>query len=269
MHRSLARIVAIVAGSIVAASANTAVHAHDIKVFANKFHLAEGQTKATVYLCWGHLMPVDDLIDGKTIERYELVTGSGSVTALKTDDRSLQANAVQLTPGINQIAVSRKVSVISYVLDAEGNKQLKRLPKSAIKEGKVESSQRSVMCGKALVTSGPDAAQAVKALGQRIEIMPIEAPGRWRAGEALRYQVLLDGQPLANAKVDALRVSIPATEGETISAETDAKGIATLKLGSAGVWALKANSREPAAGTALQDYDFTSYTATLTFEVRP
>jgi len=50
---------------------------------------------------------------------------------------------------------------------------------------------------------------------------------------------------------------------------TDANGVAQLKLERPGIWALKVNVREPAAGVALQDYDFTSFTATLTLEVRP
>jgi uncharacterized GH25 family protein len=241
--------------------------AHDIKVFASQQAL-EKPGKTTVYLCWGHQFPVDDLIDGKSIERYDCISPSGVAQPLKTEDYSLQANVLEVKEaGVSQVVVGRRVSVFTHVIDAEGNRLLKRGPKSAVKEGKIESALRSVQCGKALIVAG--AGSPVAAVGQAIEIVPQDAPERWRDGNTLRFQVLLNGKPLPAAAVVASYVGFRPANAWCYSTTTGRDGVAAVRVSQPGTWVLRVNTREPAVAAALAEYDYTSYTATLSFEVQP
>jgi uncharacterized GH25 family protein len=244
--------------------------AHEIKVLASQMALDRPAGKTTVYLSWGHRLPVDDLIDGKSIERYELLAPSGKSQSLKTDDLSLQANSLELhEAGVNQAVVSRRVTVYTHVIDAEGNKLLKRGPKSAVKEGKVEYALRSVQCAKAMIVAGTDSVSLVKPIGQAIEIVPLESAASWRAGQTLRFQVLLNGKPLPTATMVASYVGFRPDNAWCYSTSTGREGIAKVRVSQPGTWVLKVNTRENAVGEALTHYDYTSYTATLSLEIRP
>ncbi len=243
---------------------------HEIKVLASQLALAKPGGKTTVYLSWGHRLPVDDLVDGKSVERYEVLAPSGASQALRTDDLSLQARAVEIKEaGVTQVVVGRKVTVYTHVVDRDGNKLLKRGPKSAVKEGKVESSLRSVQCAKALIVAGPANGSPVKAVGQAVEIVPLDEPAAWRSGATLRFQVRLNGKPLPMATLVATFVGFRPENAWCYSTSTGREGVAAVRVAQPGTWVLKINTREPATGEALRHYDFTSYTATLSLEVRP
>ncbi len=243
--------------------------AHEIKVLASQLNMAKAGDKTTVYLSWGHRLPVDDLVDGKSIERFEVIGPSGSAQALKTDDLSLQANAVEIKDaGVSQAVVSRKIGIFTSVIDKEGNKLLKRGPKSTVKEGKIVSSLRSVQCGKAMIVVGAEKANPIKAVGQDIEIVPLDNPADWRNGNTLRFQVLLKGKALPTANLVATYVGFRPENAWCYSTSTGREGIASVRVTQPGTWVLKVNTKENAVGDALSDYDYTSYTATLAFEVR-
>jgi hypothetical protein len=76
--------------------AGNSAHAHEIKVLASCLMLPQAGEKATVFLSWGHRLPVDGLVDGKSIERYEAIGPSGIAQRLKLDNLSLQANSVEI-----------------------------------------------------------------------------------------------------------------------------------------------------------------------------
>jgi hypothetical protein len=48
--------------------------AHEIKALASQLVVEKPGAKTTIYLSWGHRLPVDDLIDAATLERYDLLT---------------------------------------------------------------------------------------------------------------------------------------------------------------------------------------------------
>lgn len=249
------------------ATAETFTQAHEIKVLASEQALPKAGERITVYLSWGHLLPVDDLIDAKAIERYELVSPSGKNQALKCEGLSLQANRVWIEEdGTYQAIVDRKVGILHHVIDAEGNRVLKRGPKTEVKEGKIESSQRSIQCGKAIIVAG-NGKTLIKAVGQAIEIVPVDPQNEWRSGNDLRFQVLHHGKPLPEAALTATFIGSRPAEKWSLKASADEKGIATIRASQPGTWVLKVNARVPAVGDDLKQYDFTSYTGTLSLEI--
>jgi uncharacterized GH25 family protein len=243
---------------------------HEIKVFASRQALPEGGGKATVYLSWGHRVPVDELVDSAPIERYELIGPAGAVTPLKKDGISLQANAVELKePGVYTAVVGRKASVYTYVLDDEGGKQLKRGAKTEHAGAKIDSGTRYQQAGKALIVVGRPGDTPPKAVGLPVEIAPLDGPARWTAGADIRFQVTVAGRPVSGAAVEARDIGFKPDEAWCYATDSDRKGEFTVRPTRPGTWVIRANVKTLTQGSTREQYDFDSFTATLTLEVRP
>jgi uncharacterized GH25 family protein len=257
---------ALAAGLLAAAAAQ----AHELKVLASRLEAPEPGGKATVYLSWGHRLPVDELVDAAGLERYDLVAPDGTAAPLKKDGLSLQANAVSLqSTGVYQAVVCRRPSVFTYVIDAEGQRQMRRGPKTAVTEGKIDTAQRSRQCGKALIVVGRPGTEPVKPLGLPVEVVPLDPPSAWRERAALRFQVLLEGKPAGGAEVSARDIGFKPDDAWGAAVKADAKGEATVRVARAGTWVIKVSVKRPAAEAVRAQYDTESATATLALEVRP
>ena len=170
----------------------TLASAHEIKVLASQLVVPEPGGKTTVYLSWGHRLPVDDLVDAAPIDRYDLIAPDAVSSPLKKDGISLQANSVTLpSVGVYRVVACRKPGVSTYVLDEQGERQLKRGSKKEVKEGRVESATRYQQCATALIVVGPAGAEPVKPTGLPVEIAPLDPPSAWRRGlrSGFRYSL--------------------------------------------------------------------------------
>jgi cobalt/nickel transport protein len=262
------RILLVLASLLLAGAPRS--QAHEIKVLASQLAMEQPGGKTTVYLAWGHRLPVDDLIDAASVERYDLVSPGGTATALKKDGLSLQTNVVELKDaGVHQVLVARKPSVFTYVFDGEGGRALKRGPKTAVKEGKVDYGTRSVQTAKALIVVGPAPREPVKPAGLPVEIVPLDGPAAWADGATLRFQVLLEGKPLAGAELTARYVGYKPDNAWCYATTTGRDGVATVRAAPAGTWVLKVSAKRLTNGATRAEYDFESFTTTLTLEIRP
>jgi len=245
--------------------------AHEIKVLASNQAVAEPGGKTTVYLSWGHRVPVDDLVDAATLARYDLVGPTGTATALKAADQSLQANVVELKDaGLHQAVAARKASVFTYVLDEDGARQLKRGPKSAHVGAKIDSASKSVQCAKALIVVGKPTDAAPTPVGLPIEVVPLDGPARWTtAAGTLRFRVLLDGKPLPSADVVARPVGFKPDDAWSYATTSNRQGEFAVTPSQAGTWVVKVQAKRPAPAAARDEYDTESFTATLSLEVAP
>lgn len=241
---------------------------HDLKILTNRPRL-DVDGKATIYLSWGHRLPIDDLIDGATLARYDLIAPSGTKTPLTKDAKSLQANVAEMKePGLYAVIVERMPSVNTYIIDEQGIKRFRRGPKSAHAGSKIDSAKRSTQSAKLMIVVGDASATAPKAIGLSTEIIPLDGPSRWKAGQPLRVRVDHDGKPLAGARIESRAVSF-AHEEKIDVVETDARGEATVQPKTGGLWLLTATHKTPAPAAARAEYDTESITTTLTLEVAP
>jgi uncharacterized GH25 family protein len=251
---------------------NSIAQAHDLKIFASQQAISELGTKTTFYLAWGHRVPVDELIEGSTLSRYELVSPTNEKSPLKAEGLSLQANAVEMkSAGVWQAVVDRKPSVFTYVIDKEGERQLKRGGKSQITEGKIDLATKSVMCGKALVVVGKSSEELPKATGQAIEFVPLDPPTKWNANTDIRFQLLIHGKPVTTEFpiVEARPVGFKPDHAWSFASTVNKKGEFTLRPDKAGTWILKVNVKRKATEADQKEFDVESFTGTLTFEVGP
>jgi uncharacterized GH25 family protein len=243
--------------------------AHEIKVFSSRMLLPE-PGKATIYLSWGHRLPVDELVDASPIERYEVLSPSGTSTALKNEGISLQANAINLKElGLHTAVIVRKPSIYTYVVNEDGERQLKRGAKTEHAGAKIESTSRYQQCGKSLIVVGKPGEEVAKQLGLPVEIVPLDAPTKWTTKSDLRFQILLRGKPVPTAAVEARDIGFKPDEAWSYATESNRKGEFVIRANRPGIWVVKVNVKSLIQGKLRDEFDFDALTATLSLEVRP
>lgn len=243
---------------------------HDLKVLVSRLISRPGADE-TVYISYGHVLPVGGQIDAETLDDYHIRTPSGSVTYLKKEGVSLQSNDVHVEEqGVYQAVAARRPAVWCDVVDEMGGHAHHRGPRSSVRGGgTVEQATRSQSFAKALLVSGEDAEKAPGPLGHDLEIVPVDGPSGWRSGRDVRFRVLFRGQPLRNADLVATHVGFKPDGAWCYATSTDAEGLAVVRPSQAGTWVLRAKTQRPAAPEQRAEYDVESYAATLALEVRP
>ena len=76
-------------------------------------------------------------------------------------------------------------------------------------------------------------------VGQRLEILLENDPGRMKADKVLTVKVLFEGKPLAGARVFACRREAGGQEVVALPATTSALGLAEFKLDQTGLWLVR------------------------------
>ena len=107
-------------------------------------------------------------------------------------------------------------------------------------------------------------------VGQRLEILLENDPGRMRPDKALTVKVLFEGKPLAGAKVFAYRRD-DGDQGasEALTEVTSAQGLAEFKLDQTGVWLVRlVHFRVPAERKPESTAPWESFWASYSFAVR-
>ena len=102
-------------------------------------------------------------------------------------------------------------------------------------------------------------------LGYPAELMPMENPYSLSSGASLRVKTLVDGKPAANQLVVYGGVNSEDAGIEARSVRSNAEGVATIPLGSAGIWYVKFINMVRVKGDSV---DYESKWASLTFQVR-
>lgn len=265
----MSRLLSFVAAVSLSASLASEACAHDLKVLVSRLVAEPGDTD-TVYISYGHVLPVDRQIDATTLDDYQVHTPSGSVVYLAKEGVSFQANELHVEEnGVYQAMAARRPSVWCDVVDDKGNHTHHRGPRSSVAEGTVESATQTHMYAKALLLSGEADEQALIPLGHDIEIVPVQPPSEWRAGRDLPFQVLFQGKPLRSADLVATYIGFKPENAWCYATSTDSQGTATLRAERPGTWVLRVRTQRPADVDHRDEYDHDTYTATLVLEIRP
>ncbi|MGK2909956.1 MAG: DUF4198 domain-containing protein [Sphingobium sp.] len=124
---------------------------------------------------------------------------------------------------------------------------------------------QSMTLADAYVTRGNRTADALKPVGQALEIQALTHPGDIAAGSDAAFVLLFDGKPLAHADVTLFR-SAGLYDGRKIAAQTksDVAGKFSVKPQDAGTYLILVRHRSTAPAGA--DTPYRSYTYTLTFD---
>jgi|GEM_PF-1453344 len=256
---------AAVAGAVLASAAVRA-RAHEIKVMLDRMSVKKGD-KDVVFLSWGHLLPTDGPTRGEDIERYQLLTPSGSVQILATDKESDQRNVVHLEEeGVYTAEAVRKPAVLTVF--TLGDKHVHFVgPKTEVREGaQIKDSFRSFQYAKAMVAAG-NAPAPPKPVGHVLEIVPAVGEAEWTAGRDIPFRVLFEGKPLSGKLFQAKPLDFKPDDVWTWTRPTDQSGTAVLRPDRPGTWLLKATFERPAAESDRDRFDADHWTATLILQV--
>lgn len=249
-----------------------AATAHTLSVIVTKPYGPTGG-KTTVYLCWGHRLPVDELVDGSTLTSYEIVSPSGTVTKLTPDSgRTLQAFEFSLTEsGVYQVSVVRTPTVVTMWKDGRGGRGHHIGPKSEVtlpEGGEFTASLRSRQFAKALAVAGDAQGPAPGPLGLPIELVVVSDLSSLQTGSTIKVQALFNGQPLADASITAASAQLNPDGRPELTIKTNAQGIAEFTPAHAGTWILGVGQRLPAPADLQSQFDQESYSATLSLGIR-
>jgi uncharacterized GH25 family protein len=247
----------------------TLLHGHEVKVFASNLRLPAEGGRTTVYLGYGHRMPIDDLLDAQTIEKFEVVSPDGARKNLVAQGLGVHAQVARIdSQGIHRVIAVRRPSIYSYVYDSQGNRSLKRGGKSEHGELKVDTATRYQDCGVALIAVG-EPAKAPAPLGLPAEIVPLAAPSQWRAGRDINLQVLVGQKPKEFTDLIARPLGFKPDDAWSYATETNRDGIARFRPDKAGTWLVKVSIKTPSKANESKDFDWNSVTTTLTLEIEP
>jgi hypothetical protein len=124
-----------------------------------------------------------------------------------------------------------------------------------------------VMKVETYVSKGAPTDTALKTTGEGFELKPLTHPNAIYVDQGFSFQLLVDGQPVANAPISVYRSgNIYDDRRIAVELKSDAKGAAHVAFTQPGVYLLTTRypAARPAAGDAPPAH---SYTYSLTFEV--
>lgn len=247
--------------------------AHDLWIVPGKYRLrAEEVTR--VFVNNGDVFPESlTLLGEHRLSAVHSVSSAGElpVSDFRVDGKSLTFDFQSAAPGAHVIVlgtrprtVRMKAEDFEDYLAKEGLAAIAETRKELGETGK-PAVERYAKWAKTVVDVGDESGSErswAEAVGQTLEIVPMDHPNRVQPGATLRLRVLLEGQPLAGASVTGARASGPAKE---IRTTTDDAGEALVTPTAPGRWYLRAIHMTRAEGDP--EVDWQSFWATLTFEV--
>src|SRR3954453_1089694 len=255
---------------LLAVSAAGAVQAHNFWIEPSTLTPAPGQ-RVAVRLRVGIDLKGDPVPrDPALMKRFVAAGPSGDSPVPGVPDTEPAGFEAFAVPGLYTIVYDSGRSPLE--LDAAKFEEylrdegLERISALRARQGKSAAGAKEVFsrCAKSLlnVGSGGSGPGFDRVFGQRLELVAEKNPYVMAGGGGLPVRLLYEGKPLAGALVMALQRDRP-DKVDKITARTDAKGRATLKLDRPGFWLVKAVHMIPAPPDAGADWE--SFWASLTF----
>ncbi|MBM3792008.1 MAG: DUF4198 domain-containing protein, partial [Acidobacteria bacterium] len=253
-------------------------HAHDFWLIPD-FAVRPGQLMRIAAHTGDRFPAGDTAVTADRIARFEVHTARArsEATNLRVLDKWTEADIPVPAPGTYAVAVEIKPRFIELQAKEFGE-YLAHEGLTAILEQRAQAKQEDQpgrelysKFAKTIVSVGKADDTAMKAIGLRLEIVPLKNPAAARPGEKLPVRVLFDGKPLARAQVAAVaEVFSPNAAGEEDPAYrtvTGYEGVAHIPLLAPGTWLVKLVHMVP-AGDGME-HDWESFFSTLTFRIPP
>ncbi len=267
--------------------------AHDIWLHADRFSLVVGETLIVRQLV-GEELDVDLAGSEATSElevlrdmtpRFELITARGSIDLLaelpdartRPEVKPVLSRKME-SAGLALVIMDHDVLYTDHT-DAEFLEYLRHesldaetyRPHMAADGFQDEGYQRSL---KALVKVGVaegegDGELPGQVTGQALELLLLANPYALDPGDALDVRVLLHGEALPGARVEAVNAKAGASVA-TQTARADARGVARLSLDRPGLWLVRTVHLAPCSERSrvdCADTEWESYWTAYSFEV--
>jgi uncharacterized GH25 family protein len=263
MRKAFSRRVALVAAPLLLAGSMAT--AHEFWVEPSTFSPTTG-ARLDIRLCVGDGFESWPLArNEQRIERFAAIGRSGEQPLLGIDGADPAGIARLHTSGGHIVAFESKHSIanmpadeFSAYLKEKGLEQILML-RERRGEGQREVRDAYSRHAKALIRVGGSQEKLVdRAIGLKLELIAeLDRPGQGRT-----FQLLHQGEPLANALVTATLLGTAASD---LHVRTDKRGRATFNLQAAGAWRIAAVHMIEARDSVPADWE--SLWASLTFEL--
>ncbi|MGM0428272.1 MAG: DUF4198 domain-containing protein [Thermodesulfobacteriota bacterium] len=237
--------------------ATAPVWAHSLWFNVDDRHTEVGKP-VILELGWGHKFPTDSEIKKGMLNQIFALGPDGQKIPLKPlSNTTFQWIPPQ--PGVHTISATVHPGFLSKT--SQGYKM-----------GHKNQFKQALSCfhydlrGKTFVCAGKNTKVQIQAVGDPLEILPLESPFGLKKGSELAAQVLFKGKPLAEAKVHATYAGFsdqPHTFAQTLHA--DVNGVARIKLAQKGEWFVSVTHETPYPDKT--ECDTHKYNATMTFRV--
>ena len=272
------KLIVSVAACLLAAGSSLA---HDMFLLAPD-HDFSGETPVTVWLYNGTFDKSENAIDRDRMIDVTVVDGEGGVTHPTPDQWQDEEKVSILTfdagaPGTHVVGVSTKPNMIELTAE-EFNDYLQHdgvldVLEARRKSGSIDSSanERYSKHVKMILQVGDGVTQSWDhRLGYPLEIVPLTDPSDLCPGDALKFDVLGNGEPVAGqllyASFDGHHAhGEDGDHREAIATRTDEKGQGQIEISEPGRWYIRMIRMVESADEGV---DYESNWATLTFEAK-
>lgn len=221
---------------------------------------AEGKN-IKVLVGWGHHFPVEDFAKTDQVEGMTWYDPQGKkVTLPAVNDFMFQTEALK-QPGVYIAAAQKKAGFFTRL-----EKGFRRGPKTGLKGVKQCSRSHNFMKSIVVVGSG-DQGDVSRAVGQELELVPLDNPSKLKAGDDMRIKVLFQGKPVEGwPMVYATYGGFSTGSAYAYTSYADRDGIFTLRILQAGTWLVQVKMETPYPDP--KECDINRYNSTLTFVVK-
>ena len=292
-------LVPITASWLIMALAATPAAAHSL--WLNLYEsMAHPPGHVIASIGWGHMLPMDDLINKVKLGSYTMTAPDGTATPLPLpatgEIKSLKSESGSITidqgdmgvrkftlgkdsaPGTYQVSLVTRDNFYTKYLDAKGRTRWTPKPMDQVKEAKkILGAMNFKAYAKAYFTlkkwSEP------KPRGDDLEIIPLSDLSKVRAGDKVEFKVLFMGKPLSTSPEKSIQYltaqsnTFGGPDGFALSCIVFG-GKASFRFPTAGQWMLNIYHRQDVAGEPglkhlAQKCTMVMRAGTLCFMVRP
>jgi len=276
--------------------------AHHLWLYASRYDAPRlatarqwGQWKpdSVILFGYGDHYPLHDLLEQERVASFTRYSANGDVQPIRLGAGPFLASELTVfSEGAHIVAAALHPRFVARVGEETQHHYL-FVPRSEVPEGlPVIRSFVYHNYAKALFQAGPregapnseDAALLARPVGHPLEIVLLSNPrelggraseengergeGRVAQTRGLTFAVLFNGQPLAEAYVQANHLGLPKGEsGASWTGELDEAGRGTFPVPRAGVWQLHVTHRTAAPPELAEKAGDLRYSASFTFEV--
>lgn len=251
------------------------VFAHDLFLKLDNFFVAEN-SKVSISILNGSFLTSEGAVNFARLKDVSVVSPSGIRANPKETDFTKNETTSYLnleTKEAGNYVVG--LSTMTREIDLEGKDFNEYLAHDGIPDTLAERKKKKELDKKVrerysknvktIFQAGEEQTENYKTvLGYPVELVPQQNPYKLKAGDTIEILCLKDGKPLAGQYVMSGRES----EGKIVAesnVRTDKKGIAKIKLNSAGKWYVRFINMMPLADPKI---NYESKWATLTFELK-
>jgi len=273
--------------------------AHHLWLYASRYDAPRlatarqwGQWKpdSVILFGYGDYYPLHDLLEPERVATFTRYSANGDQQSIRLGTRPFLASELTVfTEGAHLVAAALHPSFVARVGEETQHHYL-FVPRDEVPEGlPIIRSFVYHNTAKALLQVGPrerkpspaDVALLARPVGHTLEIVLLNNPRELGGAEGssaekardlgrrgLDFAVFFEGQPLAEATVEARHLGLPKGEsGATWRGELDDAGQGTFPAPRAGVWELQVTHRTAPPPELADKVGDIRYSASFTFEV--